>query len=1277
MSGAFRGQSQPQVVDCNCVRTNVPAVVACQAQIPDLCALAQCLIPGGYPPSLVICTQWPAAGTPVGPGVHTITATWTAPTGLAESCTVPFVVQAPAGGCDTNPCVKPPIGLVGWWPLDETNGAVVFAELQAGMNANILPGPLGSPFSPFAVPGQVAGGAYFPNGSAGYGDVPSNPALDVAGANFSIDAWVYPIGCSPQHVSPIVDKLRLGDPLSGYALGLLGGQLVLALGDPLAGGQLYTCTLPLPVNTWNFAAVSVDFSTGTVTFFVNGAVQTLSSPAPSAKGPNTSSLWIGGSRLFFALPAAPPCEIGLDEVEIFNRALSPNELGQIFAAGPAGKCKTPCQAGYACAPDKTVECGTPWTFDPPTSTIPGCALQPLSVTTLTNTLQPCGEQFTRTWTFVDCCGKTNSCSQTVTVLDTTPPLVNCPTNKTFQCGTTWRFDAPTALDTCCGTNVTITVLNTITNTQGPCLTSYTRTWEIRDCCTNSVTCSQTITVVDTIPPVILCPGPVTRVICTNGLVLHYKPKVSDNCPGPVTVNCTPPSGSFFPVGTTVVTCTATDACGNTSSCSFTVTIINSALWVTLPRGTPDCYAQPPEPATPGPCLTAAYPGGFWKNFDDLSNNRWVGVTWNFPLSWSILGASLNTRLRPPLNGCAGISDNDSISLGLTSCGPPAWLWSRYLGNGNPSAGLFPFQWCAGNGCTHNLSLNLAALPLAPSGTLSLLPHLNSAKRLDLFMQDDTTVDFAALRVLRCLKWHQVGGLDTTLNNARLVHGPDVWVLAPEQAGAPFGAEFSFGRAPGLQLPLEPLSLAGHPGAQLEFLTLNHEDAPGIGLRLEAGDDGQGRVTLSPLPAPATNLEIELIVERNGVLLEQFPPRPVSGGDLLATFDLADQLIEVGVVNGTELRASVLSQDQDGTTHTYTLRCLLCCGDLDGDGQSDDAWSGARLAASGLPELPLQTPGVQLRGIEKKDIRRGMVIVKSGGARTLMVAQDDQAVATPLDEQTRQAGLSVSFHPTNQFVARIPFFDIFVEEPLWLEGTNSVARKQKQWLPSNFRLRIDGLEEAASRVALTQFEQGTNGLWTLTLPQVGQTNEGQILQVLVKGLPGQRSLAPQPIPGGGVLLGRCAELPPVRAFRVSDPQGGSSNLHCRLVWPQPVLFEPADGPALDVIELELVLQPPADFDGLLRGLELETDGIEALALGNIELGPPQAPKLAANLVGLNLSERALHLTWPGPGGVLEESPTLQGPWTPVPDQGQQSQGEYILPLPSEDPPSTIRFYRVRY
>ncbi|HRT59267.1 MAG TPA: HYR domain-containing protein, partial [Candidatus Paceibacterota bacterium] len=445
------------------------------------------------------------------PGTYTITEIlqpgWTPTTPTNQTITVAAgqMVNLVFGNRD---CVPAPAGMVAWWPLDEANGAATFAELQAGLNANIVPGPLGTAPAPNAMPGQVAGGAYFPVGSLGYGDVPSNPALDVAGTNFSIDAWVYPIGCGPQYVSPIVDKLRLGDPLSGYALGLLGGQLVLALGDPLAGGQLYTCTLPLPANSWNFVAASVDFGSGTVTFYVNATVQTLSSPAPAPKLPNTSSLWIGGSRLFLASPPSPHCEIGLDELEIFQRALSANELGQIFAAGPAGKCKPSCQAGYRCAPDKTVECGTQWTFNPPASTVPGCALQPLSLTTTTNALQPCGELIARTWAFVDCCGKTNSCTQTVTVLDTTPPLVNCPTNKTVECGAAWSFDPPTALDACCGTNVLITALATVTNTLGPCQTVIRQTWDIRDCCTNSVQCSQTVTVVDTTPPVITCPGPI-------------------------------------------------------------------------------------------------------------------------------------------------------------------------------------------------------------------------------------------------------------------------------------------------------------------------------------------------------------------------------------------------------------------------------------------------------------------------------------------------------------------------------------------------------------------------------------------------------------------------------------------------------------------------------------------------------------------------------------------------------------------------------------------------
>jgi len=41
---------------------------------------------------------------------------------------------------------------------------------------------------------------------------------------------------------------------------------------------------------------------------------------------------------------------------------------------------------------------------------------------------------------------------------------------------------------------------------------------------------------------------------------------------PVTVACTPASGSMFPIGATTVNCTATDSLNRTNSCSFTVTV---------------------------------------------------------------------------------------------------------------------------------------------------------------------------------------------------------------------------------------------------------------------------------------------------------------------------------------------------------------------------------------------------------------------------------------------------------------------------------------------------------------------------------------------------------------------------------------------------------------------------------------------------------------------------------------------------------------------------------
>ena len=98
-------------------------------------------------------------------------------------------------------------------------------------------------------------------------------------------------------------------------------------------------------------------------------------------------------------------------------------------------------------------------------------------------------------------------------------------------------------------------------------------------------CSFMVTVNDTQPPVFPngCPAGINlavQVSCpfaTSSMVNYTKPVATDNCPPPPTVVCIPPSGSMFPVGTTMVTCTATGSSGNTATCSFPVKLFSFCL----------------------------------------------------------------------------------------------------------------------------------------------------------------------------------------------------------------------------------------------------------------------------------------------------------------------------------------------------------------------------------------------------------------------------------------------------------------------------------------------------------------------------------------------------------------------------------------------------------------------------------------------------------------------------------------------------------------------------
>ncbi|TAL44402.1 MAG: CHRD domain-containing protein [Chitinophagaceae bacterium] len=87
------------------------------------------------------------------------------------------------------------------------------------------------------------------------------------------------------------------------------------------------------------------------------------------------------------------------------------------------------------------------------------------------------------------------------------------------------------------------------------------------------TCSFTVTVNDVEVPVITCPGNITQSNDPGecGAIVTFEATATDNCSG-VTVTYSKDPGTFFDVGTTTVTATATDASGNTSTCTFDVTV---------------------------------------------------------------------------------------------------------------------------------------------------------------------------------------------------------------------------------------------------------------------------------------------------------------------------------------------------------------------------------------------------------------------------------------------------------------------------------------------------------------------------------------------------------------------------------------------------------------------------------------------------------------------------------------------------------------------------------
>ncbi|MBW6499469.1 MAG: HYR domain-containing protein, partial [Bacteroidales bacterium] len=242
------------------------------------------------------------------------------------------------------------------------------------------------------------------------------------------------------------------------------------------------------------------------------------------------------------------------------------------------------------------------------------------------------------FTLTDACGNDISKTARFTIEDTTDPFwVVEPADMTVECdGSGNTAQLATWLDSFSGSDIcgTAIVTHNFTALSDDCgaTGSATVTFTLTDACGNFITKDATFTIEDTTPPAFVCP-PSIVVINDEGedfaTVTIDIPVVMETCGSYTLVNDftnTANASGQYPLGVTTITYTATDDCGLSYSCSFTVTVQDEeAPIITCPPTiTVNCINEVPLPYANYAAFVAA--GGLATDNNEIDESSFELVS---------------------------------------------------------------------------------------------------------------------------------------------------------------------------------------------------------------------------------------------------------------------------------------------------------------------------------------------------------------------------------------------------------------------------------------------------------------------------------------------------------------------------------------------------------------------------------------------------------------------------------------------------------------------------
>lgn len=184
------------------------------------------------------------------------------------------------------------------------------------------------------------------------------------------------------------------------------------------------------------------------------------------------------------------------------------------------------------------------------------------------------------YTSEDAAGNTASCTQNVTILEQSAPVLNCPASIELSAGPTCtavaEWDKPTPTDNCTAPEAII-LTSTFGSGDDFSVGVTAVTYFATDASGNQSTCSFDVVVIENVPPVLTpCPSSKFIILPTNKcdtVITWIPPTATDNCALDTIISNFIP-GATFPSGVSEVLYIAIDEAGNRDSCSFLVSAID-------------------------------------------------------------------------------------------------------------------------------------------------------------------------------------------------------------------------------------------------------------------------------------------------------------------------------------------------------------------------------------------------------------------------------------------------------------------------------------------------------------------------------------------------------------------------------------------------------------------------------------------------------------------------------------------------------------------------------